>query len=108
MPPQSPAVKRAAAATLAVMCIAVSTVLPAQSVTAFTAITLIDGRGGAPASNATLVVRDGGVLAAGPSARVTIPAGATRVALNGKTVIPGLVNAHGLSLIHISEPTRPY
>jgi imidazolonepropionase-like amidohydrolase len=100
MPPQSPGVKRAAAATLAVMCIVVSTVLPAQSVTAFTGITLIDGTGGAPVSNATLVVRDGRVLAAGPSARVTIPAGATRVALNGKTVIPGLVNAHG----HVNTP----
>jgi imidazolonepropionase-like amidohydrolase len=31
---------------------------------------------------------------------VTIPAGAERVALDGKTVIPGLINAHG----HVNEP----
>lgn len=100
MPPQSTGVIRAAATTLAVVFSAVNTVLPAQSVTAFTGMTLIDGTGRAPVSNATLVVKDGRVLAAGPAARVTIPAGAARVALNGKTVIPGLINAHG----HVNAP----
>lgn len=76
------------------------TVLHAQTVTAFTGLTLIDGTGRAPIVNATLVTKDGRVLAAGPAARVTIPDGATRVALNGKTVIPGLVNAHG----HVNTP----
>src|SRR5262249_36757687 len=39
--------------------------------------------------------RDGRIIAVGPAANVTVPAGATRVALTGKTVIPGLINAHG-------------
>jgi imidazolonepropionase-like amidohydrolase len=60
---------------------------------AFTSVRLIDGTARAPIPNATLVVRDGRIVAAG--ANVTVPAGAERVALAGKTVIPGLINAHG-------------
>jgi imidazolonepropionase-like amidohydrolase len=65
------------------------------SVKAFTGLTLIDGTDTPPVVNATLVVRDGRVLAAGPSSRVAVPASAERIALDGKTVIPGLINAHG-------------
>ena len=36
--------------------------------------------------NATLVVRDGRVVAAGPSARIAIPNGAQRVVLTGKVI----------------------
>ncbi len=56
---------------------------------------LVDGTDRAPIDNATIVVRDGRIAAAGPAASVTIPAGAERVSLAGKTVIPGLINAHG-------------
>ena len=62
-------------------------------VRAFTGATLIDGTGRAPIANATVVVRDGRVMAAG--AQAAIPAGAERVDLAGKFVIPGLINAHG-------------
>ncbi len=72
----------------------------AQRTTAFTGFTLIDGTTAAPIANATLVVRGGRVVAVGPSAVVTVPAGAARVSLAGKTVIPGLVNAHG----HVNAP----
>ena len=42
------------------------------------------------------VLCDGGkIVAVGPASGVIVPAGARRVALAGKTVIPGLVNAHG-------------
>ncbi len=67
----------------------------AQAVTAFTGVTLIDGTARAPIANATLLVRDGRVVAAGPSARVAIPNGAQRVVLTGKVIIPGLINSHG-------------
>jgi imidazolonepropionase-like amidohydrolase len=40
-------------------------------------------------------VRDGRIEAVGPAAQVQVPAGATRVDLAGKTIMPGLVNAHG-------------
>jgi imidazolonepropionase-like amidohydrolase len=72
--------------------------LPAQSpggVKAFTGARVIDGTDRAPIDNATIVVRGGKVVAVGPSASVTVPAGAERIALTGKHVIPGLVNAHG-------------
>jgi len=65
------------------------------SVKAFTGLRLIDGTDRAPVANATIVVRDGRIVAAGPSSSVTVPAGAARVDLTGKNVIPGLVNAHG-------------
>jgi imidazolonepropionase-like amidohydrolase len=65
------------------------------AVVALTGATLIDGTDRAPVADATIVVRDGRIVAAGSSSRVAIPAGAERVSLAGKTVIPGLINAHG-------------
>ena len=65
------------------------------STKAFTGARLVDGSDRAPVDNATIVVRDGKIVAAGPAASVTVPGGAERVPLAGKTVIPGLVNAHG-------------
>jgi imidazolonepropionase-like amidohydrolase len=72
--------------------------VPAQqsaSTKAFTGARVIDGTARAPVDNATILVRDGRIVAVGPEARVTVPAGAERVSLAGKTVIPGLINAHG-------------
>jgi len=72
--------------------------VPAQSpggVKAFTGARVIDGTDRAPIDNATIVVRGGKIVAVGPGASVTVPAGAERIALTGKHVIPGLVNAHG-------------
>jgi imidazolonepropionase-like amidohydrolase len=69
-------------------------------VRAFTGFTLLDGTGGAPVTDATMVVQDGRVVRIGASDRVTIPAEAQRISLDGKTVIPGLINAHG----HVNEP----
>jgi imidazolonepropionase-like amidohydrolase len=62
--------------------------------TAFTGARLIDGTDKRPVDNATIVVRDGRIVAIGGPA-TSVPADAARVSLAGKTVIPGLVNAHG-------------
>jgi imidazolonepropionase-like amidohydrolase len=62
-------------------------------VTAFTGVRLIDGTDRPPVDNATLIVRDGRIVSADANARV--PAGARTVSLAGKTMMPGLVNAHG-------------
>ena len=70
------------------------------SVKAFTGATLIDGTDRAPIPNAIILVRDGRIVAAGPASAVQIPAGAEHVALDGKTVIPGIINAHG----HVNSP----
>ena len=68
---------------------------PADGVVALTGARLIDGTGRAPIDSATLVIDNGRVSAVGPGSAVAIPEGAMRVALDGKTIVPGLVNAHG-------------
>ncbi|MDX1568618.1 MAG: amidohydrolase family protein, partial [Longimicrobiales bacterium] len=42
-----------------------------------------------------LVVRDGRIAAVGPSSEIDVPAGAQEVDLSGRTVVPGIINAHG-------------
>src|SRR5262245_38729086 len=88
----------ALAAAIAIAASLTSVTVPAQApggVKAFTGARVIDGTDRAPIANATIVVKDGRIVAVGPAANVTVPAGATRVSLTGKTVIPGLINAHG-------------
>jgi len=70
------------------------------SLRAFTGATLYDGRDAPPISNATIVVRNGRVTAAGPAGAVAIPTGAEVVRLDGKFIIPGLINTHG----HVNGP----
>lgn len=55
---------------------------------------VIDGTGRAPLERATIVIRDGRIEAIGPSSSVKAPAGAEAIDLTGKTIVPGLVNAH--------------
>jgi imidazolonepropionase-like amidohydrolase len=75
---------------------------PTNATVAFTGARLIDGSGGAPIERSTLILRDGRVQAAGASDAVQIPAGAVRVDLAGKTIIPGLINAHA----HVNAETN--
>jgi imidazolonepropionase-like amidohydrolase len=75
-----------------------SVTLPAQqapSTIAFTGARVIDGTDRAPIDNATILVRGGRIVAVGAGSAVQVSAGAQRIALAGKTVIPGIVNAHG-------------
>lgn len=62
---------------------------------AFTGATIIDGTENRPLENATLLITDGRVRAIGPDQTVTIPEGARRIDASGRTIIPGLINAHG-------------
>jgi imidazolonepropionase-like amidohydrolase len=70
-------------------------------VTAFEGARLIVGDERPPIENATLVVDGARIVQAGRAADIRIPAGATRVNLAGKTVMPTLVDTH----VHLS-PTR--
>ena len=63
---------------------------------------LWDGTGRPRIEDATLVVRDGRIAAVGPARTVAIPPGVKPVDLQGRFVIPGLVNAHG----HVGETVR--
>jgi imidazolonepropionase-like amidohydrolase len=74
---------------------------PAAGVTAFEGARLIVGDGSAPIESATLVVDGARIVQAGAAADVRIPAGAARVNLAGKTVMPTLIDTH----VHLS-PTR--
>lgn len=67
---------------------------PPAAVKAFTGVRLIDGTDRPPIANATIVVREGRIVAAGASSAVTVPAGAERVVLTGKTVVPGFIDTH--------------
>lgn len=71
---------------------------PASSVsaqtTAFVGGRVIDGTGRV-LEHATVIVRDGRIHTVGSAASIDVPDGAARVELGGKTLMPGLINAHG-------------
>ena len=80
---------------------------PAGGVVALTGARLIDGTGRAPLEQATVLISNGRVEAVGAPSAVTVPAGATRVELAGKTIIPGMINAHGhLNADSSNRPAR--
>jgi imidazolonepropionase-like amidohydrolase len=64
------------------------------STVALTGGRVIDGTGGAPLPQATIVITDGRIAAVGAPAAVRIPAGATRIDMSGRTIMPGMINAH--------------
>jgi imidazolonepropionase-like amidohydrolase len=73
----------------------VGTVGPARSQTAlFEGARLINGEGGAPIENAAFIVEGGRFTAVGRNGELALPAGAARIDLTGKTVIPALIDAH--------------
>ena len=79
---------------LVVACvISASTAAYAQT-TALRGARVIDGTGGAAIDNATIVIRDGRIVAIGPSAGTPVPGDAEVVDYAGKTIIPGLISAH--------------
>lgn len=96
--PLSPAGPRAPGRLLASMMTAAavtcSTLSNAQTL-ALTDARLIDGTGSAPVYPATVLVGDGRIVAVGPAAQITIPEGVRQLSLDGKTLMPGLINAHG-------------
>ena len=62
---------------------------------AFVGATLFDGTGADTIDHAVIVVRDGRIEAVGSAETVELPAGAERIDVSGKTIVPGLINTHG-------------
>ncbi len=67
----------------------------ANTAKAFVGARVINGRGTPPLDNATLVVENGRLAAIGPAASTPVPAGAERIDVTGRTIVPGFINAHG-------------
>lgn len=66
-----------------------------QSYDAYTGATIIDGNGAAPIHDGVLLISNARVVAVGRKENVKIPEQATMHDVAGKTIIPGLINAHG-------------
>jgi enamidase len=65
--------------------------------------TLIDGTGRAPVANAVVVVEGTRIKAVGTKGRVTYPSGATILKLDGRTILPGLIDGH----VHLRDYQVP-
>ena len=61
---------------------------------------IIDATGRPPIEKGTLFIRNGRIEAVGK--RVKLPPKVTRIDATGKTIIPGLINAHG----HVNDPAQ--
>jgi len=56
--------------------------------------TLIDGNGGVPVENSIVIIKNDRIKVAKKASSVSIPKGADVVDVSGKTVMPGLIDAH--------------
>jgi len=61
---------------------------------------IIDGTGRPAIENATLFIRSGRIEGVG--AHIKLPPGVQKMDAYGKTIIPGLINAHG----HVNDPSQ--
>ncbi len=72
---------------------------PATGATVFEGARLITGDGGPAVDNAAFIVEDGRFSAVGRAGQLKVPAGAARVNLAGKTVMPAIVDTH----VHVAS-----
>jgi imidazolonepropionase-like amidohydrolase len=56
--------------------------------------TLVDGTGREAVNDATVVIENGRIVAAGPNSSTKIPKEASRIDVRGKTILPGLWDMH--------------
>ena len=87
---------------LSVLLLVVGSLLPSSarqptpsSATLFVGARLITDGDRAPIENSAFLVQDDRIVQIGTPNNIQAPAGAVRVDLSGKTVIPAIVNAHG-------------
>jgi len=83
-----------------------ATAVDAQT-TALRGARVIDGSGGAAIDNAVIVIRDGRIVAIGPSAGTPVPSDAEVVDYTGKTIIPGLISDHSHVGIFVGLKAAP-
>lgn len=68
--------------------------VPVKAVTALVGGNVVAIDGGAPITNATVLIEGERIVQVGPSASVPVPAGARIVPMDGKWLAPGLMNMH--------------
>jgi imidazolonepropionase-like amidohydrolase len=66
-----------------------------SSYTAFIGATIIDGTGSEPIHDGVLLIQNGRITKVGSRQEVEIPDGATIRDIEGKFVVPGIINGHG-------------
>src|SRR4029453_18833360 len=88
-----------ALAVVAVWSVAVFGQAPATGVTVFEGARVIVGDGRAPIENASFIVNGARFQQIGAGSNVSVPSGAARVSLAGKTVMPAIIDTH----THLSQ-----
>jgi imidazolonepropionase-like amidohydrolase len=83
-------------ATMIALCLAGAT---RSQTLVITGATIIDGNGGTPIRDGVIVVNEKRIVAVGRRSSVRVPAGAQEIPVNGKFVLPGLMDAN-VHLIH--------
>lgn len=71
--------------------------------------TLIDGTGRDPVTRAAVAIENGNITAAGPADTVAHPPDARVIELDGRTILPGLMDAHvhlGIVDLSVNSPSR--
>jgi imidazolonepropionase-like amidohydrolase len=66
-----------------------------NSVVLYEGARLISGNGSQPIASAAMLVENGIITRIGAKGSINAPRAASRVDLSGKTIMPGLINAHG-------------
>ena len=59
-----------------------------------TGATIIDGNGGAPIHDGVIIINDKRIMTVGPKSSASVPADAREIRLNGKYIVPGLLDAN--------------
>lgn len=87
--------RRVLLASFAALAIAASPAAAQQNVTLYEGARLITGDGTPAIENSAFLVQNGAFVRVGRRGEITLPAGANRVDLSGKTVMPTLTDMHG-------------
>lgn len=89
-------------ATTVLLALALAGIVPGvavgQSTIAIVGATLIDGNGGPPLANGTIVLTGNRISAVGPSGSIDVPSGAEVIDGTGKFVTPGFIDSN----VHLS------
>ena len=81
---------------------AIATGQPAAPPVVLDNVRIVDGTGAVPIEGGRIVIAGGRITALGSAAATAAPAGAERIDLSGKTVLPGLIDLH----FHIENDPR--